>query len=99
MADKPMTPDEAQARANARPPAEAHGPIETRVGDVRPADLKAAEAHARATPEERRVQELRDAAEAAKHPLDQTDPGGRYLLADGETAVDAHGQPVQAKKD
>jgi glutathione S-transferase len=30
--------------------------------------------------------------------LDETTPGGRYLLDDGETLVDADGKPVKGKQ-
>jgi hypothetical protein len=38
------------------------------------------------------------AVEAEEKQLDETVPGGRYLLDDGETMVDANGQPIKDKK-
>lgn len=37
------------------------------------------------------------AREAEEKQLDETVPGGRYLLDDGETMVDAEGKPVKDK--
>lgn len=51
------------------------------------------------TPEQAfREQQRAAAQEAADEPvkrLDETVPGGRYLLDDGKTVVDAEGKPVK----
>lgn len=37
--------------------------------------------------------------QAQRQTLDETEPGGRYLLPDGKTFVDANGEPIKDKGD
>lgn len=51
-------------------------------------------AKAKAVEQEQEVQEAQDAQESQ---LDKTEPGGRYVAADGKTLVDANGEPIKSK--
>lgn len=44
--------------------------------------------------QERQRAAARESAESDAPQLDQAPPGGRYLLDDGETMVDANGKPL-----